>query len=99
MPWDTIFKYSFITAYMCDVLHWLRVSQRIQYHITAMVSRCAPRTFMTSAAQCGSLRFAARGELWSPGLRFAARGELWSPGPVSYYAAKGLFGCGSISME
>src|SRR6218665_1188621 len=86
MPWDTIFKYSFITAYMCDVLHWLRVSQRIQYHITAMVSRCAPRTFVTSSAQCGS-------------LRFAARGELWCPGPVSYYAAKDLFGCWSISME
>jgi len=40
---------------MRDVLHWLPISQRIQYRITAMVSRsvlrCAPLTFVTSAAQ------------------------------------------------
>src|SRR6218665_2010069 len=33
-------KFSSITAYMRDVLHWLPISERIQYHITAMVSRC-----------------------------------------------------------
>src|SRR6218665_609043 len=33
-------KFSPITAYMHDVLHWLPISQRIQYHITALVSRC-----------------------------------------------------------
>src|SRR6218665_2757269 len=36
-------KFSPITAYMRDVLHWLPISQRIQYRITAMVSRCAIR--------------------------------------------------------
>src|SRR6218665_3836714 len=29
-----------ITACMRDVLQWLPISQRIQYRITAMVSRC-----------------------------------------------------------
>src|SRR6218665_880281 len=33
-------KFSSITAYMRDVLHWLPISERIQYRITAMVSRC-----------------------------------------------------------
>src|SRR6218665_1589246 len=33
-------KFSSITAYIRDVLHWLPISERIQYRITAMVSRC-----------------------------------------------------------
>src|SRR6218665_3466897 len=33
-------KFSSITAYMRDVLHWLFISERIQYRITAMVSHC-----------------------------------------------------------
>src|SRR6218665_3513028 len=33
-------KFSSITAYMRDVLHWLPISERIQYRITAMVSHC-----------------------------------------------------------
>src|SRR6218665_3075957 len=33
-------KFSSITAYMHDVLHWLPISEQIQYRITAMVSRC-----------------------------------------------------------
>src|SRR6218665_2109979 len=48
-----------ITAYMRDVLHWLPISERIQYRITAMVSRCVlgcapspPLTSASSAAQC-----------------------------------------------
>jgi len=49
-------KFSPITAYMRDVLHWLPISQRIQYRIAALVSRCvlryAPLTFVISAAQC-----------------------------------------------
>ena len=51
------FKFSPITAYMRDVhVLWLPISQRIQYRITALVSRCvlrcAPLTFVISAAQC-----------------------------------------------
>ena len=49
-------KFSSITAYMRDVLHWLPISERIQYRITAMVSHCVlgytPLTSATSAAQC-----------------------------------------------
>src|SRR6218665_2591654 len=37
-------KFSSITAYMHDVLHWLPISHRIQYHVTAMVSRCVLRS-------------------------------------------------------
>src|SRR6218665_3629429 len=33
-------KFSSITAYMRDVLHWLPISQQIQNCVTAMVSRC-----------------------------------------------------------
>jgi len=36
-------KFSSITAYMRDVLHWLPISQQIHYRITAMVSRCVLR--------------------------------------------------------
>ena len=61
-------KFSSITVYMRDVLHWLPIFQRIQYSITAMVSRrvlrCAPPltcTFATSAGQCRVLHSATRG--------------------------------------
>ena len=37
------FKFSSITDYMRDVLHWLIISQRKQYRFTAMVSRCVLR--------------------------------------------------------
>ena len=33
-------KFSSVSAYMRDVLHWLPVSQRISYRIAALVSRC-----------------------------------------------------------
>jgi len=36
-------KFASITAFMRDVLHWLPISQRIRYRITAMVSRCVLR--------------------------------------------------------
>src|SRR6218665_378425 len=48
-------KFSSITAYMRDMLHWLPISQQIQYRVTAMVSCCVlcstPLTFATAAAQ------------------------------------------------
>src|SRR6218665_2621530 len=53
-----------------------------------------PLTSTTSAAHCPVSVLAARRV-----LRPAARGEFFCPsGPFGYYAAKGLFGCGSISM-
>jgi len=49
-------KFSPITAYMRDVLHWLPTSPWIQYRITVLVSRCvlccAPSYLRDSAAQC-----------------------------------------------
>src|SRR6218665_1064162 len=72
-------KFSSITAYMRDVLHWLPISQRIQYHITAMVSWWAfaapllPEV-VTSAAQFGFGSVsgsAARGELLVPWVHLA----------------------------
>jgi len=67
----------FINYY--NVLHWLPVSQWIKYRITEMVSRCvfrcAPLTFVTSAAQC---RF------WQCiGCCVLLRGvSFWSLGPI-----------------
>src|SRR6218665_3050199 len=37
--WKTAQVFFYLT-YMRHVLHWLPISQRIQYYITAMVSRC-----------------------------------------------------------
>src|SRR6218665_3941988 len=74
------FKFYSITAYnpyMRDVLHWIPISQRIQYCITAMIYRCvlgcAPLTFATSAAQC---------QLWQrDGCCVLLRGvSVWSLG-------------------
>jgi len=81
-------KFSSITAYMRDVLHWLPISQRIQYRITAMVSwcvlRCAPSYLCDLCCPVSVL--AARRV-----LRSAARGELFGPlGPFIFCAAKGL---------
>jgi len=49
-------KFSPISVYMRDVPHWLPISRRIQYCITAMVSlgvsfAAPPLTFVTSAAR------------------------------------------------
>src|SRR6218665_704920 len=69
-------KCSSITAYMHDVLHWLPISERIQYRITAMVSRCvlgcAP--FYLRDLCCPVSVLDAR-----PVLRSAARGEFLVP--------------------
>src|SRR6218665_2836223 len=69
-------KFSSITAYMRDVLHWLPISERIQYRITAMVSRCvlgcAPSYLrdlccpVSVLAACRVLSSAARGEFLVP---------------------------------
>src|SRR6218665_2641233 len=72
-------KFSSITAYMRDVLHWLPVSERIQYRITAMVSRLCPwlrpllppRPLLSVLAARQVLRSAARGEFLVPRARLA----------------------------
>src|SRR6218665_1538364 len=74
-------KFSFITAYMRDVLHWLPISERIQYRITAMVSccvlGCAPSYLrdlccpVSVLAARRVLRSAARGEFLVPRARLA----------------------------
>src|SRR6218665_2035487 len=74
-------KFSSITAYMCDVLHWLPISERIQYRITAMVSRCvlgcAPSYLRVLCCPVSVLvarrvlRSAARGEFLVPRARLA----------------------------
>jgi len=88
-------KFSSITAYMRDVLHWLPISQRIQYRITAMVSRCVLR--FTPSYLC---------DLCCPASVLAWRRPSGAAfyfalsGTFRYYALRGLFGCGgSISME
>src|SRR6218665_127204 len=46
-------KFSSITAYMRDVLHWLPISEWISLHWSPVVSLAAPPlTSATSAAQC-----------------------------------------------
>src|SRR6218665_2390061 len=74
-------KFSSITAYMRDVLHWLPISERIQYRITAMVPRCvlgcAPSYLrdiccpVSVLAARRALRSAARGEFLVPWARLA----------------------------
>jgi len=80
---------------MHDVLHWLPISQRIQYHITTLVSCCVLRcahSYLCDLCWPVSV-MAARWVLCS-----AARGELlvlWA-----YLAImKSVFNWGSISME
>ena len=76
-------KFASVSAYMCDVLHWLPVSQRISYRIAAMVFRCvlgfAPSYLrdlcrpVSDVAARRVLRFAASGELLVPRARLATR--------------------------
>src|SRR6218665_3790084 len=79
-------RFSPITAYMRDVLHWLPISQRIQYCITALVSRfvlsCAP-SFLRDLC-CPMSVLAAR---WV--LRSAARVSYWSLGHVWLLCSEG----------
>src|SRR6218665_652122 len=65
--------FTLIPAYMRDVLHWLPISQRIQYRITAMVSHCVLRCAPSYLCHlcCPVSVLAARRV-----LRSAARGEL-----------------------
>src|SRR6218665_1832199 len=81
-------KCSSITAYMHDVLHWLPISERIQYRITAMVSRCvlgcAP--YYLRDLCCPVSVLAARRV-----LRSAARVSFWSLVPVWLLCSEGPF--------
>jgi len=74
-------KYASVFAYMCDVMHWLPVSQRILYRISALVWRsvtgCGP-SYMTDLcwpvsdlAFRRALRSSAHGELLVPRARSA----------------------------
>src|SRR6218665_2322253 len=66
---------------MRDVLHWLPISQRIRYRITALLSRCVLRCFLSYLRDICCpvsvlesrrvLRSAARGELLVPRARLA----------------------------
>src|SRR5688572_26034959 len=66
-------KFSPVSAYIRDVLHWLPMSQRISYRTAAVVSRCALRCApsylrdlcrpVSDVAARRALRSATRGEL------------------------------------
>ena len=58
------------------VLHWLPISQRIQYRITALISRCVLR-----CAPCYLRDLCCPVSVWAARqvLRSAARGELLVP--------------------
>ena len=68
-------KYVWMYAYMICIrmLHWLPISQRIQYHITAMVSWCVLCSYLCDLC-CPVSVLASRRVLHS-----AARGELLVP--------------------
>ena len=76
-------KFSPVSAYMRDVLHWLPVCQWISYRIAALVSRCvlgcAPSYFrdlcrpVSDVAARRVFRSATRGELLVPRARLAIR--------------------------
>src|SRR6218665_3027610 len=76
-------KYASVSAYMRDVLHWLPVSQRILYRISALVWRsvigCAPSYLtdlcrpVSDLASRRALRSSARGELLVPRARSALK--------------------------
>jgi len=69
-------KYASVSAYMCDILHWLTVFQRILYRIAALVwqcpAGCTPSyltdlcTPVSDLASRRALRSSARGELLIP---------------------------------
>ena len=76
-------KFSPVSAYMRDVLHWLPISQRISYRTAAVLSRCvlgcAPaylrdlcRPVYDDAAR-RALRSTTRGELLIPRARLAIK--------------------------
>src|SRR6218665_900548 len=90
-------KYASVSAYMRDVLHWLPVSQRILYRISALVWRsvtgCAPSYLtdlcrpVSDLASRRALRSSARGELLVPRARSALikqRGAFSVIGPSTW---------------
>src|SRR6218665_2527384 len=74
-------EFSSTTAYMRDVglLHWLIISQRRKYRITAIVSRCVLR-----CAHLAFVAFAALCRFWQRvGCCVLLRGvRFWSLGPI-----------------
>src|SRR6218665_1347789 len=76
-------RFGHITDYMRDVLHWLRVQQRIHYRISSIVWHCilgnAPsyllELFLLTSACSGrrSLRSATKGDFLEPHARTATR--------------------------
>src|SRR6218665_3365884 len=74
--------YASVSAYMRDVLHWLPVSQRILYMISALVWRsvagCAPSYLtdlcrpVSDLASRRALRSSAHGELLVPRARLSS---------------------------
>ena len=69
-------KFSSITSYMRDVLHWVPISQQIQYRITAMVSWCVLHCNPSQLCDlCCPMSVLAAHQV----LRSAARGELLVP--------------------
>ena len=75
-------KFGSVSAYMCVVLHWLSVAQRIPYWVAALVSRCilgcAPsylRDLCRSVSDVvarRTLRSATMGQLLIPRARLTA---------------------------
>jgi len=76
-------KFSPVSAYIRDVLHWLPISQRISYRTAAVVSRCvlgcAPSYLrdlcrpVSDVAARRVLRSTTRGELLVPRARLAIK--------------------------
>ena len=76
-------KFSPVSAYIRDVLHWLPISQRISYRTAAVVSRCvlgcAPSYLrdlcrpVSDVAARRALRSTTRGELLVPRARLAIK--------------------------
>ena len=76
-------KFSSVSTYMRDVLHWLPIAQRIHYRIAALVSRCilgcAPSYLrilcrpVSDIEARRALRSAAKGQLLVPRARLATR--------------------------
>src|SRR6218665_3682290 len=68
-------KYASVSAYMRDVLHWLPVSQRILYRISALVWRT-----ITGCAPIGACIELEGGVLECPGTdrQKSATGEFWA---------------------
>src|SRR5688572_8455141 len=90
-------KFSPVSAYIRDVLHWLPISQRISYRTAAVVSRCvlgcAPSYLrdlcrpVSDVAARRALRSTTRGELLIPRARLAIKQR------------RAFFDCGTFHLE